>query len=38
VALLYRALPESKRVGGVDWPGKVGVSFSDALTSVRRWL
>ena len=38
VALLYRALPESKRVGGVDWPGKEGVTFSDALTSVRRWL
>jgi hypothetical protein len=38
VALLYQALPESKRSGGVRWPGKVGVTFSDALTSVRRWL
>jgi hypothetical protein len=38
VALLYRELPESKRSGRVDWPGKVGVTFSDALTSVRRWL
>jgi DDE superfamily endonuclease len=38
VALLYQALPESKRAGGVRWPGKVGVTFSDALTSVRRWL
>lgn len=38
VALLYRALPESKRVGGVDGPGKAGVTFSDALTSVRRRL
>jgi len=21
-----------------DWPGKVGVTFSDALASVRRWF
>jgi len=38
VALLYRDLPESKRVGRVEWPGKAGVTFSDAITSVRRWL
>jgi hypothetical protein len=38
VALLYRALPESKRSGGVEWPGKSGVTFSDALMAVRRWL
>lgn len=38
VALLYRALPETKRVGRVEWPGKKGVTFSDALTCVRRWL
>lgn len=38
VALLYQALPESKRAGGVEWPGKAGVTFSDALTAVRRWL
>jgi hypothetical protein len=38
VALLYRELPESKRVGRVEWPGKTGVTFSDALTSVRRRL
>ena len=38
VALLYQELPEAKRSGGVRWPGKVGVTFSDALTSVRRWL
>lgn len=38
VALLYQALPESKREGGVRWPGKAGVTFSDALTAVRRWL
>ena len=38
IALLYQGLPESKRVGRVEWPGKVGVTFSDALTCVRRWL
>jgi hypothetical protein len=38
VALLYHALPESKRLGAVVWPGKVGVTFSDALTAVRRWV
>lgn len=38
VALLYQALPEPKRAGGVEWPGKSGVTFSDALAAVRRWL
>lgn len=38
VALLYQALPEAKRSGGVSWPGKAGVTFSDALSAVRRWL
>lgn len=38
VALLYQSLPEAKRVGRVEWPGKRGVTFSDAITSVRRWL
>ncbi len=38
VALLYQSSPESKRSGRVEWPGEVGVTFSDALTSVRRWL
>jgi hypothetical protein len=38
VALLYHALPEGQRVGGVQWAGKKGVTFSDALCSVRRWL
>lgn len=38
VALLYQALPEAKRSGGVSWRGKVGVTFSDALSAVRRWL
>jgi hypothetical protein len=38
VALLYQALPESQRGGSVSWPGKAGVTFSDALVAVRRWL
>ncbi len=38
VALLYRAVPETKRSGRVDWPGKAGVTFSDAQTCVRRSL
>ena len=38
VAVLYDALPADKRTGGVLWPGKAGVTFSDALAAVRRWL
>ena len=38
MALFHQALPEVKRTGRVEWPGKEGVTFSDALTSVRRWL
>lgn len=38
VALLYMALPEQERQGSVQWPGKAVVTFSDALTAVRRWL
>lgn len=38
VALLYQALPEAKHRGGAEWPGKAVVTFSDALTAVRRWL
>ena len=38
VALLYAALPAPRRRGAVAWPGKGGVTFSDALTAVRRWL
>jgi hypothetical protein len=38
VALLYHALPEAKRTGAVAWPGKAGVTFSDSLTAVRRWV
>ena len=38
VALLYQQLPVCKRAGAVWWPGKSSVTFSDALTAVRRWL
>ncbi len=38
VAVLYHALPEPERTGAVVWPGKATVAFSDALSSVRRWL
>lgn len=38
VAILFHTLPEVKRVGGVSWPGKATVTFSDALCAVRRWL
>jgi DDE superfamily endonuclease len=39
VALLYAELPARyARVRVVDWPGKRVVTFSDAITAVRRWL
>ena len=38
VAILFHALPASKRTGAVTWPGKATVTFSDALCAVRRWL
>ena len=39
VALLYVGLPARwARVRAVDWPGKDDVTFSDAITAVRRWL
>lgn len=38
VAILFHALPASKRGGAVSWPGKATVTFSDALCAVRRWL
>ncbi len=37
VAVLYHDLPAAKRAGGVRWAGKDTVTFSDALTAVRRW-
>ncbi len=38
VAALYHDLPDEKRTGGVRWAGKDTVTFSDALTAVRRWV
>lgn len=39
VALLYEQLPEEAQAEpGVDWEGKATVTFSDAITAVRRWL
>jgi hypothetical protein len=39
VALLYTQLPKRSRpLLAIDWPGKKAVTFSDAITAVRRWL
>jgi hypothetical protein len=38
VAWVYNELPAGRRVGSIEWPGKAGVTFSDALTAVRRWV
>jgi hypothetical protein len=39
VVLLYAGLPARwRRVRAADWPGKRDVTFSDAITAVRRWL
>jgi hypothetical protein len=39
VALMYWLLPESdQEQGTIDWDGKRAVTFSDAITAVRRWL
>jgi hypothetical protein len=38
VAWLYHELPARHRVGAIAWPGKSGVTFSDAVTAVRRWV
>lgn len=39
VACLYSQLPKRyARVRAVDWAGKQDVTFSDAITAVRRWL
>jgi hypothetical protein len=39
VVLLYAGLPARwQRVRAVNWPGKRDVTFSDAITAVRRWL
>jgi hypothetical protein len=39
VALMYWLLPEpDQEQGAIDWEGKQAVTFSDAITAVRRWL
>jgi hypothetical protein len=38
VALLYQSLPQQKRCIWIHWPGKEHLCFSDALTTVRRWI
>jgi hypothetical protein len=39
VALLYEQLPEAmQEQGQVQWEGKQTVTFSDAISAVRRWL
>lgn len=39
VACWYAQLPvRYRRAGGVHWIGKKDVTFSDAITAVRRWL
>jgi hypothetical protein len=39
VAVLYTQLPKRhRRRRVIDWPGKQDVTFSDAITAVRRWL
>lgn len=39
VALMYGLLPpEEQEQGEVAWEGKATVTFSDAITAVRRWL
>jgi hypothetical protein len=39
VALMYWLLPaDAQDQGAVEWEGKQSVTFSDAITAVRRWL
>jgi DDE superfamily endonuclease/Archaeal putative transposase ISC1217 len=39
VAALYVQLPKRHaRLRAINWPGKNNVTFSDAITAVRRWL
>jgi DDE superfamily endonuclease len=37
-AALYRARPDGRRHSRASWEGKAGLTFSDALCCVRRWL
>ena len=38
VAILYHLMPTEKRTGGIEWPGKTVVTFSDAMMAVRRGI
>lgn len=39
VAILFTQLPAPKRqAGAIEWAGKQTVTFSDAITAVRRWI
>jgi DDE superfamily endonuclease len=38
VVLLYVQLPARYRRRLIDWPGKKDLTFSDAISAVRRWL
>jgi hypothetical protein len=38
VVCLYAMIPEKYARRGVDWKGKEGLTFSDTLTAVRKWL
>jgi hypothetical protein len=39
VVVLYTQMPRRyRRLRAVDWPGKKEITFSDAITAVRRWL
>jgi hypothetical protein len=38
VACLYAQIEGRKPTAGIRWAGKSHITFSDAITSVRRWL
>lgn len=38
ITCLYLLMPEEYKRGGIHWRGKDQVTFSDAITCVRRWL
>jgi hypothetical protein len=39
VAVLYTQMPKRyTRLRAIEWPGKKDVTYSDAITAVRRWL
>jgi hypothetical protein len=38
VASLDNELPAARRVGAIRSPGKTGLTLSDALTALRRWI